>query len=62
MLHARTKEECEVAAHAIEDQTGIHERRMLYSTKEYKKIRVRYYTDDFFEWERRHLNAGNGNS
>jgi hypothetical protein len=33
---------------------------MLYSTKEYKKIRVRYYTDDFFEWERRHLNGGNG--
>jgi len=27
--------------------------------KEYKKIRVRYYTDDFFEWERRHL-AGDG--
>ncbi|TMK83057.1 MAG: Lrp/AsnC family transcriptional regulator, partial [Actinobacteria bacterium] len=25
MLHARTKDECEVAAHAIEDQTGIHE-------------------------------------
>jgi len=60
MLHARTKDECEVAAHAIEDQTGIHDRRMLYSTKEYKKIRVRYYTDDFFEWERRHLNDGNG--
>jgi DNA-binding Lrp family transcriptional regulator len=61
MLHARTKEECEVAAHAIEEQTGIHERRMLYSTKEYKKVRVRYYTDDFFEWERRHLDgAGNG--
>jgi siroheme decarboxylase len=55
MLHARTKEECEVAARAIEEQTGIRERRMLYSTKEYKKIRVRYYTDDFFEWERRHL-------
>jgi siroheme decarboxylase len=61
MLHARTKEECEEAAIAIEDQTGIHDRRMLYSTKEYKKIRVRYYTDDFFEWERRHL-SGNGST
>jgi DNA-binding Lrp family transcriptional regulator len=59
MLHARTKEECEETAIAIEDQTGIHDRRMLYSTKEYKKVRVRYYTDDFFEWERRHL-SGNG--
>jgi DNA-binding Lrp family transcriptional regulator len=59
MLHARTKEECEVAAEAIERQTGVTERRMLYSTKEYKKVRVRYYTDDFFEWESRHL-GGNG--
>jgi DNA-binding Lrp family transcriptional regulator len=57
MLHARTKEECEVAAEAIKDQTGITERRMLYSTKEYKKVRVRYYTDDFFEWERTYLNG-----
>jgi siroheme decarboxylase len=57
MLHARTKEECEVAAEAIEAQTGITDRRMLYSTKEYKKVRVRYYTDDFFDWERRHLNG-----
>jgi DNA-binding Lrp family transcriptional regulator len=61
MLHARTKEECETAALAIEEQTGIHDRRMLYSTKEYKKIRVRYYTDDFFEWERLHL-TGNGSN
>jgi len=61
MLHARTKDECEIAAKAIEEQTGITERRMLYSTKEYKKIRVRYYTDDFFEWERRHL-GGNGSA
>src|ERR1041384_8025474 len=38
MLHARTKEECEVAAEAIQSQTGITERRMLYSTKEYKKV------------------------
>lgn len=58
MLHARTKDECEIAARAIEEQTGISERRMLYSTKEYKKVRVRYYTDDFFEWEKRHLSTG----
>jgi DNA-binding Lrp family transcriptional regulator len=61
MLHARTKEECEVAAVAIEQQTEITDRRMLYSTKEYKKVRVRYYTDDFFDWERRHL-GGNGST
>ncbi len=58
MLHARSKAECEVAATAIEDQTGITERRMLYSTKEYKKVRVRYYTDEFYAWERAYLSNG----
>ncbi|MGZ4140808.1 MAG: siroheme decarboxylase subunit alpha [Actinomycetota bacterium] len=62
MLHARTKDECEIAARAIEEQTGITDRRMLYSTKEYKKVRVRYYTDEFFEWEARHLSARNAPS
>jgi DNA-binding Lrp family transcriptional regulator len=59
MLHGRTKQDCEVAANAIADQTGVAEHAMLYSTKEYKKVRVRYYTDEFFAWEGKHL-GGNG--
>ncbi|HEX9712192.1 MAG TPA: AsnC family transcriptional regulator [Actinomycetota bacterium] len=55
MLHGRNKEDCETAARAIEVETGVTERRMLYSTKEYKKVRVRYYTDEFDRWEREHL-------
>ncbi len=55
MLHGRTKEDCETAADAISRETGITEHAMLYSTKEYKKIRVRYYTDEFYAWERAHL-------
>ena len=55
MLHGRTKGDCEEAADAIARETGVGEHAMLYSTKEYKKIRVRYYTEDFFEWEREHL-------
>jgi len=58
MLHGRTKGDCEEAADAISRETGVSEHAMLYSTKEYKKVRVRYYTEDFFEWERAHL--GNG--
>jgi DNA-binding Lrp family transcriptional regulator len=58
MLHGRSKEDCEASADAIAGETGISEHAMLYSTKEYKKIRVRYYTEDFFDWERTHL--GNG--
>jgi len=55
MLHGRTKDDCEVAARAIEEATDVSERRMLYSTKEYKKIRVRYYTPELYDWERAHL-------
>ena len=58
MLHGRTKTDCEEAADAIARETGVGEHAMLYSTKEYKKVRVRYYTEDFFDWERAHL--GNG--
>ena len=57
MLHGRAKADCVEAATAIAHATGIEEHAMLYSTKEYKKVRVRYYTDDFFDWERRHLGA-----
>ncbi|MGH2728241.1 MAG: Lrp/AsnC family transcriptional regulator, partial [Actinomycetota bacterium] len=58
MLHGRSKEDCEASADAIARDTGVGEHAMLYSTKEYKKVRVRYYTPEFFEWERAHL--GNG--
>lgn len=58
MLHGRTKDDCETTAKAIEAETGITERRMLYSTKEYKKVRVRYYTEDFDEWEQSNLTGG----
>jgi DNA-binding Lrp family transcriptional regulator len=55
MLHGRTKEDCEMAADAIAQETGVSDHAMLYSTKEYKKVRVRYYTEDFFAWESAHL-------
>jgi hypothetical protein len=39
---------------AIAEQTGIHERATLYSSTEFKKIRLLYFTDEFKEWERKH--------
>ncbi len=43
MIHARTTDECEAIARDISDKTGIGEYRLLYSTKEYKKVRVKYF-------------------
>ncbi len=51
MVHGRTHEECEEILQAIEDETGITERTTLYSTKEYKKTRVSYFTPEMEEWE-----------
>jgi len=54
MAHGRSKEECDAVLDAIAEQTGIHERATLYSSTEFKKIRLLYFTDDFKDWERRH--------
>jgi predicted PhzF superfamily epimerase YddE/YHI9 len=57
MIHARTTEECEQVADAIAVETGISERAMLYSSTEFRKIRLRYFTPELDEWEARHLAA-----
>ena len=53
MIHARSREECEATANAIEEATGVHERAMLYSSTEFKKVRLSYFTDELDGWERR---------
>jgi DNA-binding Lrp family transcriptional regulator len=53
MIHARSKAECEATADAIAEATGVSERTMLYSSTEYKKVRLTYFTDEIDGWERR---------
>jgi DNA-binding Lrp family transcriptional regulator len=52
MAHGRSKQECDAVLDAIAEQTGISERATLYSSTEFKKIRLLYFTDEFKEWER----------
>ncbi|MEA2305091.1 MAG: siroheme decarboxylase [Solirubrobacteraceae bacterium] len=54
MAHGRSKEECDAILDAIAAETGITERATLYSSTEFKKIRLLYFTDDFRDWERDH--------
>jgi len=44
MVHGQTTEDCLQVLDLIAEQTGIPEYTMLYSTKEYKKVRVKYFT------------------
>src|SRR5580698_5111322 len=54
MAHGRSKEECDAVLDTIAADTGIGERATLYSSTEFKKIRLLYFTDDHREWEAAH--------
>ncbi len=54
MAHGRSKQECDAVLDAIAEMTGIEERATLYSSTEFKKIRLLYFTEDFKDWERAH--------
>jgi DNA-binding Lrp family transcriptional regulator len=54
MAHGRSKEECDAILESIAGDTGIHERRTLYSSTEFKKIRLLYFTDAHKRWEAEH--------
>jgi len=55
MIHATSKERVEEAVADIRDRTGLQEYQLLYSTKEYKKIRVRYFDPAYRAWADAHL-------
>ena len=48
------QEECDSILDSIEERTGISERATLYSSTEFKKIRLLYFTDDYKRWEAEH--------
>ncbi|HEY1508547.1 MAG TPA: AsnC family transcriptional regulator [Solirubrobacteraceae bacterium] len=54
MAHGRSKDECDAILDSIADSTGIDERSTLYSSTEFKKIRLLYFTEDYRDWERKH--------
>ena len=43
MIHARDEEKCKRIAETISEKTGITDYAILFSTKEYKKERVKYF-------------------
>jgi DNA-binding Lrp family transcriptional regulator len=54
MAHGRSKEECDAILDSIAESTGIEDRSTLYSSTEFKKIRLLYFTDEYRAWEREH--------
>ena len=60
MAHGRSKEECDAILDSIAEECGMgpDDRATLYSSTEYKKIRLHYFTDDYARWEARALVLG----
>ena len=55
MAHGRSKQECDAVLDAIADEFDcIEDRATLYSSTEFKKIRLLYFTDEFKSWEAEH--------
>jgi DNA-binding Lrp family transcriptional regulator len=56
MAHGRSKQECDAILDSIADMTDLHgdDRATLYSSTEYKKIRLHYFTPDYADWEQKY--------
>jgi DNA-binding Lrp family transcriptional regulator len=55
MAHGRSKAECDAILDAIAGEIdAIEDRAVLYSSTEFKKIRLLYFTDEHRAWEREH--------
>jgi DNA-binding Lrp family transcriptional regulator len=59
MAHGRSKAECDAILDSIAEEHGLHgdDRAVLYSSTEYKKVRLRYFVDDYARWDAEHATA-----
>ena len=59
MAHGRSKDECDAILDRIAADHDLHgeDRAVLYSSTEFKKIRLHYFTDDYAAWEREHASV-----
>lgn len=57
MVHGQSEDDCQRVLKAISDATGVTNYGALYSTKEFKKVRVRYFTGEIEAWEHQYAGA-----
>jgi DNA-binding Lrp family transcriptional regulator len=51
MVHGKTTEETNGIIREMADEIPHFSRRPLYSTREFKKVRIKYFSPEFEEWE-----------
>jgi DNA-binding Lrp family transcriptional regulator len=54
MVHGRSARDCEATIEAIRTETGVDEYCLLWSVKEYKKVRLEYFTPEWNTWYAAH--------
>lgn len=60
MVHCRSDEQCRQLVASMKTATGIDDMLEVYSTREFKKVRLEYFSPAFEEWEKRHTGATEG--
>jgi len=51
MIHCKTQAEADVVTKTIEEQIDVHEYKILFSAREFKKTRVEYFVESEFSLE-----------
>ena len=51
MVHAKSQDECDSLIEEMAKEINIDKHSKLYSTKEFKKQRIVYFSDEFDKWE-----------
>ncbi len=55
MIHAKTRKQCESIISDIARKIDVNDYKPIYSLKEYKKERIKYFTNDQKDWEEEYL-------
>ena len=51
MIHGKTKEDTQAVIDSIAEEIEYKDKMPLYSSREFKKVRIQYFCDDFKSWE-----------
>ena len=53
MIHGKEKEEGKNLVRGISQENGLKDYALLFSTREFKKRRISYFSEDFYRWYER---------
>lgn len=59
-VHGRSVDECESILSEIADEIELHDMRVLFPVKEYKRTRLTFFVPDIAAWEQARVGGGSG--